>query len=444
MLMEQKSVSYWDLTRYFAPLALQAASQAFSYPLVAMVASRGPGGTANLAGLAQSNIILFFIGVVGFGMVTTGMVYGKTREGFNNFFILTMLIGVFCSLAQTFLCIPSLSGFLFGHIIGLPPSIEAPAAFTLLATIPLQFLFFLRIPYQVAMYNGRQTGKASIATIVRIIFTALLSFISCMLGLVGPLWAVACLTLPVALEVVGSWFLSRHLIKDLASSMGSTPGISEIFKFNLPLTIGGYFLALVGITIGGFIARAPDPERMIPVFYLALGLVSPVAYATTRLQAVAIAFLPVVPSRDKRIFWFTLFSGLVLGLLPLLFILPWMIDLYYVKLQQLAPGDIGLIRLTALSLVIYPVGVALRSHWEGMAALDRKPFSVLVGQVAFMITVLISAFITLYLGAPGYIIGTVALTIGGFISAVVTRRALVHGAKVSIPVPQTTTSYCQK
>jgi hypothetical protein len=31
-----------QLTRFFIPLAIQAASQALSYPLIAMVASRGP------------------------------------------------------------------------------------------------------------------------------------------------------------------------------------------------------------------------------------------------------------------------------------------------------------------------------------------------------------------------------------------------------------------
>ena len=44
----------WTLTRFFIPLAIQAASQALSYPLVAMVASRGPGGPLNLAGMAQA------------------------------------------------------------------------------------------------------------------------------------------------------------------------------------------------------------------------------------------------------------------------------------------------------------------------------------------------------------------------------------------------------
>ena len=56
-------VSHWKLARFFIPLAIQAASQALSYPLVAMVASRGPGGPLNLAGLAQSTTVMFFLGM---------------------------------------------------------------------------------------------------------------------------------------------------------------------------------------------------------------------------------------------------------------------------------------------------------------------------------------------------------------------------------------------
>ena len=46
----------WTLTRFFVPLAIQAISQALSYPLVAMVASRGTGGPLNVAGLAALNV----------------------------------------------------------------------------------------------------------------------------------------------------------------------------------------------------------------------------------------------------------------------------------------------------------------------------------------------------------------------------------------------------
>jgi len=68
------------LTVFFLPLALQAASQSLSYPLVAMVAAHGEGGALNLAGVAQSNIIMFMVGTLGAGLVTAGMVFARTRK----------------------------------------------------------------------------------------------------------------------------------------------------------------------------------------------------------------------------------------------------------------------------------------------------------------------------------------------------------------------------
>ncbi len=130
---------------------LQAASQGLTYPLVAMVASRGPGGPLDLAGLAQSNTLMYMLGTLGFGLVTTGMVFGRTLEGYRQFRTVTLSIGLLVTLVQGLLCIPQAGHLLFGRLIGLPPPIEDPAAMTLLATVPLQLLFFIRIPFQVAI-----------------------------------------------------------------------------------------------------------------------------------------------------------------------------------------------------------------------------------------------------------------------------------------------------
>ena len=214
----------WTLTRFFTPLAVQAASQALSYPLVAMVASRGPGGPLNLAGLAQANTVMFFLGMIAISSVTTGMVYAKTREGYQTFQKVTLLTGLGVIVLQGCLCIPVLSHLLFGRLIGLPPSIEQPAYTTFVISIPLQFLFFMRIPYFVVMYLGKATGMASLATIVRILLTTLLSLLFCTLGWVGPIWAVVCLTMPVIMEVLISRIFAAPFLKTLKSCPEKPPG----------------------------------------------------------------------------------------------------------------------------------------------------------------------------------------------------------------------------
>ena len=435
-------VSNWTLVRFFVPLAIQAASQALCYPLVAMVASRGPGGPLNLAGLAQANIVMFFFGMFAISYVTTGMVFAKTREGYQKFRLVTLLTAFTVVIIQAILCTPVLAHFIFGKIIGLPASIEQPARIVFLVSIPLQFLFFLRIPYFVVMYIGKATGKASFATIGRIILTALLSPLFCFLGLVGPVWAVVCLTIPVALEVMMSRIFADPFLKSLESSPDSPPGAREIFWFNLPLSIGGYFLSVSAIILAGFIARAPNPDRILPVYYLALGLANPMAFAATRIQTIVLAFPPQAKN-DRRTLHFALAAGFILGILPLIFSLPGLIEFYYVKLQNLNPQDLQLVRWTAVSLLFFPFSVAIRAQSEGLAAWQKKPVTVLTGHALFLTTIVTTGFTLLQFGVPGHLIGPVGLTLGSLASSATMRIFLNWTKERAIPVGQTTTSVGQ-
>lgn len=434
--------SYAKLTRFFAPLALQSASQGLTYPLVAMVASRGEGGPLNLAGLAQSNTLMFMLGTLGFGLVATGMVFGKTREGFKTFKQVTLLLAMVVVSVQALLCIPAVATFIFEHLIGLPPSIARPAHITLLVSVPLQFLFFLRIPYQVSMYNGLASGRASLATIMRIFITALLAPVFVSLGAVGPVWAIICLALPVALEVGASAILARPFIHGLQSSHKPPPMKRTLILFNLPLSASGYLLAFSGMLLGAFIARAADPERMLPAYYLALGLATPVAFGSTRLQEVVLTFHPIY-GKNRKTLKFALCAGAVMGLLPLLFTLPGLAEFYYIYLQNLSPEDLWIVRIAAFGLMLFPMSVALRAQGEGLAGFARKPMTIIAGQGAYLTTILVSGFITLRLGVPGNLIGAISLFLSNLASTSTLRLLLKRIGRQKFPVPPTITSYGQ-
>jgi len=430
--------SYATLARFFVPLALQSASQGLTYPLVAMVAARGDGGPLNVAGLAQSNTVMFLLGTLGFGLVTTGMVFGRNREGFAQLRSLTLWLAASAVLIQVLFCIPAAAKLLFEQWIGLPPSIARPAHLTLLASAPLQFLFFTRIPYQVSMYNGLASGRASMATLMRIAITALLAPLFCYMGAVGPIWAVVCLSIPVALEVLASALLAVPFISALEPSGMPPPSKKELLAFSLPLSASGYLLSITAILLGAFIARAAQPERMLPAYYLALGLSTPAAFGATRLQEVVLTFHS--HKAGRRTLKFALACGTVLGLLPLLFTLPGLAEFYYVRLQNLAAADLPIVRLTAAGLVLFPLCVALRAQGEGLAGLARKTTTVIAGQAAFLGMVLITAALTLWAGAPGHLIGAAGLSLGNLASTVVLRVLLNRFKGRDLPVPTTSTS----
>jgi hypothetical protein len=178
------------------------------------------------------------------------------------------------------------------------------------------------------------------------------------------------------------------------------------------------------------------------VYYLALGLANPVAFAATRIQTIVLAF-PPQSAKDRRTFRFCLAAGAVLGILPLIFILPGLAEFYFIKLQKLGAQDLPLVRLTAISLICFPLSVAIRAQSEGLAAWSKKPITVLTGHAMFMVTIIATGFVLLFLGTPGYLIGPVGLTLGSLASSVTMRIVLDRGEESALPVGQTTTSVGQ-
>jgi hypothetical protein len=396
------------LVAYFVPLALQAASQSLSYPLIAMVASHGPGGALNLAGVAQANLVMFLVGTLGAGLVTAGMVFARTREGYASFIRVNRLLAISTALLQAVLCIPAAGHLLFGTLLGLPLSIEVPAAQAFPLTIPLNLLFYARNPYQVQLYNHGAAGRASIATFSRIGLILLLAPLFCSVGLVGPRWALFCQMIPVGSEVAISWWYSRPFVAGLPGHTGVAPTGSKLLFFTLPLALGGALMTLSGMFLGAVIARAAEPERMLPAYYLAVGLANPVAYAAHRVENVVLAF-PPRSHDDNQTLRFAAVAGAILALVPWLFLLPGLADWYYISLQRLPVADLPLVRTTALMLLGFPFSVALRCHREGLAALQHRTPTILAGDITYMAALAMVASLCLTLQAPGNVIGPIAM-----------------------------------
>jgi hypothetical protein len=413
--MFEEAPSNRRLTVFFLPLALQAASQSLSYPLVAMVAAHGEGGALNLAGVAQSNIIMFMVGTLGAGLVTAGMVFARTRQGFAHFVAINNLLSFATALIQIALCIPAVGHMVFGALLGLPPSIENPARQAFPFTILLNLLFYARNPSMVLLYNNGAAGRASSATFARIGLTLALSPLFCSWGLVGPRWAMVCQAIPVALETTVSWWHSRPFIATLAEDVAPAASGRKILLFTLPLSLGGFLMTLSGMILGAVIARAGQPEHMLPAYYLAAGLANPAAYAASRVQNVVIAF-PPRGREDAQALRFSAAAGAIFSLIPLLFLLPGLAHWYYLSVQRLPPADLPLVYTTALLFVGFPITVAMRCHREGLAALEHRTPTILAGDFAYMAALAVAASACLALKVPGNVIGPIVVAISNMAS----------------------------
>ncbi|MFO7534871.1 MAG: hypothetical protein R6X19_04175 [Kiritimatiellia bacterium] len=409
--------------RYYIPLVLQAISQSLTYPLVATITSRGEGGVTNLAAFAQGQTVVFVLGTVAAGLFTTGLVHGRTAEGFRRFTTLNTRL-MFAVLAIQSLClIPAVSHLLFGVFLGLEPPLEQLTARLFTLSMPAQMFFFLRTPHQVVLYNAHATFKANTATVGRVVCTLLCSPVFIHFGWVGPYWALVAYTLPVALETAVSKIMAAPYIRRLPRDTLNLPTVREMFAFCMPLSLGGFFLSMSSFCIAAFIARADAPTRMLGIHYIAMGLINPVSFAAMRLQAVVLAF-PPINLKNTRTLRFALGAGALLALIPQLVQIPPLYNLYLGGAQNLPPSDIPLARLAILAMSIFPLCQAFRGHAEGVAAWARQPNAILAGQAVFLSTLVMVLLLCLSLRVPGYLMGVCGLIAASLATTGTVRMAV--------------------
>ncbi|MBL8025110.1 MAG: hypothetical protein JNL74_01795 [Fibrobacteres bacterium] len=412
-----------DLLRFYLPLALQFATMNLTFPIAGMVASAGPGGVSDYAGLIQAQQMMNFISTLGFGMMVTGMVHGKTIEGLRNYQAVNRMLMIAVIILQSLVSLTPLSHLIMGKILGMPVAIEKSGSLFLAFLIPFNFFVFTRNRYMVALYLCRESGKASIAAVQRIASTFVLSLVFRTVGLTGPLWAAICVVIPVAVETLMIYLFARKHMCEFPKATGEVPGKKDIFFFNIPLSAGGIFLNLSSNLLAAFIARAADPEKMLPVYYLAQSLVAPMTFATNQLRTTVLTF-PPKDKNDKRTLKFAAVIGLTFGLIPLIFIIPGPAEFYYVHAQNLDPALLNDVRITAVLFAFLPLCTALRFQSEGLAANLKSPVVTLAAQAVFLGMTTSTAFITLSLGFKGNIIGPLCSIVANICAMLMIRFAL--------------------
>ena len=97
--MDKVKYSPGKAAKFYVPLLLQAFSQSLTYPLVGTITSHGPDGVAALTAFTIGQTIQFMIGALAGGLIMTGMVFAKTREGLATFrrlnaWMMAVLVGI--------------------------------------------------------------------------------------------------------------------------------------------------------------------------------------------------------------------------------------------------------------------------------------------------------------------------------------------------------------
>ena len=428
------------VTRFYVPLLLQGFSQSLAYPLVAGIVTHGESGIDALTAFSQGQMVMFTIGAIGGGLVTTGLVFAKTWMGYVAFKRLNTLMMAALLSVQCAAAMPPFSDWLFSGLFNLPPDLARAASRTLLCSVLMNGLFFLRNVPMVVLFNNLESAKANYATFIRLVVTFALAVAFPRAGLAGPWWGLAALTFGVAVELVATWLFARPYVARLpnrprSGAAGALPSIPRLtleqFRFTLPLSLGGFLLMLSPVAIAAFVGRSANPNDMLAIHYVTLGVANPVAFAALRMQTVAIKFPPEHPG-DRRLLAYAIVAGLLLGVVPLAFSTPLVGGWYFGAYQHVPPRIAGTARLATGIYSLIAAVQAVRARVEGLAALAKRPKAIMAGQIAYTVSLFAVCSIMLPAGAPGWAMAVSAI----FIAPVCVTATIYAALKIKTRRPQ--------
>lgn len=405
------------VTKFYVPLLLQAFSQSLTYPLVAGIVTHGQFGVDGLTAFSQGLMIMFMIGALGGGLVTTGMVFARTWYGYISLRRLnSMMMGALLAM-QCVPVIPPLDRWLFEGLFALPPALASTARWTLLFGVVMNCVFFLRNVPMVVLFNRYESGKANIATIARIGATLACAAFFPLVGWTGAGWGLFALTLGVIVEYFVTWGYARPYVRELKGTMLEAKELTareigvltwEQFHFTLPLSLGGFLLMLSPLIIAAFVGRTADSADMLAIHYVTLGVANPVSYAALRMQPVAIQFRPEYEG-DRRLLFYAIAAGAVLGLIPFAFSLPCIGDWYFGGYQNVPPRILDTVKLVIGIYSFICIIHAVRGRIEGIAASRKCPKAVMAGQIAYTVGLFCTCVVMLPLGIVGWKIAVTAI-----------------------------------
>lgn len=407
-----------NVTRFYVPLLMQGFSRSLTYPLVAGIVTHGEHGVDALTAFSQGLMIMFMIGSLGGGLVTTGLVFAKTWLGYTAFKRLnSALMAALCAL-QVIPALPPFDAWIFGGLFHLPPELVEISRWTLVFAVFANAGFFLRNVPLVVLLNNLESAKANNATIARIVATVLFAAIFPRTGLVGPGWGLFALTVGVWIETFLTYLYARPRVANLPnrpkdgraepSGIGLATLFAEQFRYTLPLSLGGFLLSCSPLVISAFVARTADAADMLAIHYVTIGVANPVAFGALTLQTVAVKFRPEYDG-DRRLLVYAIVAGLLLGVIPLAFSTPLVGNWYFGTFQNVPDRMLPTARLAIGIYSLICVIHAVRARIEGIAAAAKRPDAVMAGQIAYTISLFLVCAALLPLGCPGWAMAVTAI-----------------------------------
>ena len=381
--------TYRELLRFYLPLIVISFSQCFTYPLVASVISHGPLAGLEYEAYVIGQQVVTFLSSIGFGLVTTGIVFATSRRARAAFMRLNLLLASIACLCQLTASLPALEDLVFGRILAVEnPELRHIARLSIRACIPVQMNFYLRNTYTAQLFRVKRSDLANAATLFRIALAVPFSWLFVRYGLVGYLWGAVAMTLPSFAETALTWWFARPYMEALPSAPppGAPPSsIGHQLRFTIPLSLGSALMTATAFITTYFYSFSSDPERFRLIHYVTYGLAVSFFASALKFQTVAVVFAKS-RAAARRVAAFVLAMGAVLGLALLAVSSVKPFAHWYFCVFQKIPGDaLGLASQAVAAGAFVTLLYGMRGFAEGLAAVRLTPRAVLWGQLAYVI-----------------------------------------------------------
>ena len=422
--------------KFFVPLIVISFSQCFTYPLVASVISHGPMGGLEYEAYVIGQQVVTFLASIGFGLVTTGIVFATTRAGQVNFLRLNLVLAAVAALCQFTAGQPFMEDLIFGRFLAVDnPDIRNIARHSVLACIPVQFNFYIRNLFVSHLLRNKRSDLANAATLFRVALAVLLSPCFVRFGLVGYAWGAVAMTLPCFVETAVSWWFARPYLAALppAAPSGRPASVPRQFCYTMPLSMGAVLMTATAFITTSFYSRSSDPESFRLIHYVAYGLAVSFFASALKLQTVTVVF-GKTRAAARRVLLFSLAAGA--GLAAMLAAVTFhrsFAQWYFCEFQNIPSNHLGDAISTVFTGAFIAVLYGLRGFAEGLAAVRFKTPAVLIGQIAYIL-----AFWGAFAACPRFLAGNdhlwgmAAIAVATAVSASVTYvSSLVIPASVN-------------
>lgn len=420
----EKLPSYRELTHFFIPLVILSFSQSFTYPLVAGIISHGPLAEHENEAYVIGQQVVFFLSSIGFGLVTTGMVYATCKRGFANFLKLTICFGIVATVLQLISSLSFFEDFIFRKMLGVQePELRRIARSSMLVCMPVQLVFYTRNIFSAILFKEKRSDLVNIATLVRVAMAFPFSYFFVKYGLVGYLWGAVAMTIPCVVEALLTWCFSRPYLRTLPKLVpGQLPGsLMRQLRFTIPLSLASMLATMGGFLATIYLSKSSDPLTFRPVHFCALGLVSPFNVSMLKMHTVAVGF-STSRAAVKRLIRFAAFAGFGLMFLPVILChyAPFS-NWYFITFQNLPVSSVSLAVTTVMVASVITIIFGFRGLVEGLASIRHKSHAVLCGQFAYILSYLLVAHLcTRQSYIPGYLWISFAIIAGAIFSTLST------------------------